>query len=56
MKYEVLMLADRSPHSEARPNVVSFGGVVKGESAMKTEEEIGSPINYTFKVGSTRVQ
>lgn len=36
---------------EARPNQVSFGGVVKGESAMKTEEEIGSLINYTFRVG-----
>lgn len=45
------MLANCSHHREARPNLVSFGGVVKGESAMKTEEEIGSPINYTFKVG-----
>lgn len=46
------MLPDYCHHSEARPNLVSFGGVVKGESAMKTEEEIGSAINYTFKVGS----
>lgn len=38
-------------NSEASPNQVSFGGVVKGESAMKTEEEIGSLINYTFRVG-----
>lgn len=37
-------------NSEARPNQVSFGGVVKGESAMKTEEEIGSLINFTFRV------
>lgn len=35
---------------EASPNQVSFGGVVKGESAMKTEEEIGSLIKYTFTV------
>lgn len=35
---------------EASPNQVSFGGVVKGESAMKTEEEIGGLINYTFRV------
>lgn len=36
---------------QARPNQVSFGGIVKGESAMKTEEEIGSLINFTFTVG-----
>ena len=35
---------------EANPNQVSFGGVVKGESAMKTEEEIGSLITYKFRV------
>lgn len=37
---------------EASPNQVSFGGVVKGESAMKTEEEIGSLITYKFRVSS----
>ncbi|XP_073329932.1 integrin alpha-6 isoform X1 [Pagrus major] len=37
---------------EASPNQVSFGGVVKGESAMKTEEEIGSLINYTFRINN----
>lgn len=36
---------------EASPNLVSFGGVVKGESAMTTEEEIGGLINYAFRVG-----
>uniref|UniRef100_A0A4W6FWJ8 Integrin subunit alpha 6 n=1 Tax=Lates calcarifer TaxID=8187 RepID=A0A4W6FWJ8_LATCA len=40
------------PLSVTGPNQVSFGGVVKGESAMKTEEEIGSLINYTFTVSS----
>lgn len=35
---------------EANPNQVSFGGVVKGESAMVTEEEIGSLITYKFRV------
>lgn len=35
---------------EANPHRVSFGGVVRGESAMKTEEEIGSLVNYTFRV------
>lgn len=39
---------------EARPNQVSFGGLVKGESAMKTEEEIGSLVNFTFKVSSSQ--
>uniref|UniRef100_A0A7N8YC51 Integrin, alpha 6a n=1 Tax=Mastacembelus armatus TaxID=205130 RepID=A0A7N8YC51_9TELE len=37
---------------EASPNQVSFGGVVKGESAMKTEDEIGSLINYTFRINN----
>uniref|UniRef100_A0A673YFW5 Integrin subunit alpha 6 n=1 Tax=Salmo trutta TaxID=8032 RepID=A0A673YFW5_SALTR len=31
-------------------NVVYFGGDVKGESAIKTEEEIGSLIDYEFKI------
>lgn len=48
------MLAVCFHHREARPNLVSFGGVVKGESAMKMEEEIGSSITYTFKVGFTQ--
>lgn len=43
---DVLLVSNR----EANPNQVSFGGVVKGESAMKTEKEIGSLINYTFRV------
>ncbi|XP_056436164.1 integrin alpha-6 isoform X1 [Gadus chalcogrammus] len=34
----------------ARPSQVYFGGVVKGESAVKTEEEIGSLINYEFRI------
>uniref|UniRef100_A0A673YFR5 Integrin subunit alpha 6 n=1 Tax=Salmo trutta TaxID=8032 RepID=A0A673YFR5_SALTR len=34
----------------ARPSQVYFGGDVKGESAIKTEEEIGSLIDYEFKV------
>ena len=38
------------PPSVARPSQVYFGGVVKGESAVKTEEEMGSLINYEFRV------
>uniref|UniRef100_A0A8C9WAC1 Integrin subunit alpha 6 n=1 Tax=Scleropages formosus TaxID=113540 RepID=A0A8C9WAC1_SCLFO len=34
----------------AKPSQVFFGGDVKGESAMKSEEEIGSLINYEFRV------
>uniref|UniRef100_A0A8D3CGM7 Integrin subunit alpha 6 n=1 Tax=Scophthalmus maximus TaxID=52904 RepID=A0A8D3CGM7_SCOMX len=40
------------PLSVSGPNQVSFGGVVKGESAMKKEEEIGSLINYTFRINN----
>lgn len=36
--------------SEASPTQVSFGGVVTGESAMKTEEDVGSLINITVRV------
>uniref|UniRef100_A0A8C8K7U9 Integrin alpha-2 domain-containing protein n=1 Tax=Oncorhynchus tshawytscha TaxID=74940 RepID=A0A8C8K7U9_ONCTS len=34
----------------ARPSQVYFGGDVKGESAIKTEEEIGGLIDYEFKI------
>uniref|UniRef100_A0A8C7QJ95 Integrin subunit alpha 6 n=1 Tax=Oncorhynchus mykiss TaxID=8022 RepID=A0A8C7QJ95_ONCMY len=34
----------------ARPSQVYFGGDVKGESAINTEEEIGGLIDYEFKV------
>ncbi|XP_053482991.1 integrin alpha-6 [Ictalurus furcatus] len=34
----------------AKPSQVYFGGNVRGESAMKTEEEVGSLIEYEFRV------
>ncbi|KAG9329835.1 hypothetical protein JZ751_028944 [Albula glossodonta] len=34
----------------ARPSQVYFGGTVKGESAIKTEDEIGSLIEYEFRI------
>ncbi|XP_036395908.1 integrin alpha-6-like [Megalops cyprinoides] len=34
----------------ARPSQVYFGGQVKGKSAVKTEEEIGSLIEYQFRI------
>ncbi|XP_062313832.1 integrin alpha-6 isoform X1 [Osmerus eperlanus] len=34
----------------AKPSQVYFGGKVKGESAIKTEEEIGSLIDYEFRI------
>uniref|UniRef100_A0A8C7MKD0 Integrin subunit alpha 6 n=1 Tax=Oncorhynchus kisutch TaxID=8019 RepID=A0A8C7MKD0_ONCKI len=34
----------------ARPSQVYFGGNVQGESAIKTEEEIGSLIDYEFRI------
>uniref|UniRef100_A0A8C8K9D4 Integrin alpha-2 domain-containing protein n=1 Tax=Oncorhynchus tshawytscha TaxID=74940 RepID=A0A8C8K9D4_ONCTS len=37
-------------HLVARPSQVYFGGDVKGESAIKTEEEIGGLIDYEFKI------
>ncbi|XP_070832343.1 integrin alpha-6 isoform X1 [Chaetodon trifascialis] len=50
VRAKVIIELPLSVTGEASPNQVSFGGVVKGESAMKTEEEIGSLINYTFKI------
>uniref|UniRef100_A0A3Q2Q9F5 Integrin subunit alpha 6 n=1 Tax=Fundulus heteroclitus TaxID=8078 RepID=A0A3Q2Q9F5_FUNHE len=35
-----------------QPNQLSFGGVVKAETAMKTEEEAGSLINFTFRINN----
>ncbi|TSM68891.1 Integrin alpha-6 [Bagarius yarrelli] len=34
----------------AKPSQVYFGGNVRGESAMKSEEEVGSLIEYEFRV------
>lgn len=34
----------------AKPSQMYFGGNVRGESAMKTEEEVGSLIEYEFRV------
>lgn len=34
----------------AKPSQVYFTGEVKGESAMKSEGDIGSPIEYEFRV------
>ncbi|XP_038157150.1 integrin alpha-6 isoform X1 [Cyprinodon tularosa] len=35
---------------EAKPDQISFGGVVKAETAMKREEDIGSLVNFTFRI------
>uniref|UniRef100_A0A7N9AQ22 Integrin, alpha 6a n=1 Tax=Mastacembelus armatus TaxID=205130 RepID=A0A7N9AQ22_9TELE len=52
VKVQVIIELPLSISGEASPNQVSFGGVVKGESAMKTEDEIGSLINYTFRINN----
>ncbi|RVE57996.1 hypothetical protein OJAV_G00204820 [Oryzias javanicus] len=39
-----------SVSGEARPSQVFFGGAVTGESAMKTEEDVGSLIIFTFRI------
>ncbi|XP_029314787.1 LOW QUALITY PROTEIN: integrin alpha-6 [Cottoperca gobio] len=52
VKAKVIIEFPLSVSGEASPNQVSFGGVVKGESAMKKEEEIGSLITYTFRINN----
>uniref|UniRef100_A0A4W3J581 Integrin alpha-6-like n=1 Tax=Callorhinchus milii TaxID=7868 RepID=A0A4W3J581_CALMI len=37
-------------NSAANPSQVYFGGSVTGESAMKTEEDVGSLIQYEFRI------
>lgn len=34
----------------AKPSQVYFGGDIRGESAMKSEEEVGSLIQHEFRV------
>ncbi|XP_037645331.1 integrin alpha-6 isoform X1 [Sebastes umbrosus] len=52
VKAKVIIELPLTVSGEASPNQVSFGGVVKGESAMKTEEEIGSLITYKFRINN----
>ncbi|XP_022068905.2 integrin alpha-6 isoform X3 [Acanthochromis polyacanthus] len=52
VKAKVIIEVPLSVTGEAIPNQVSFGGVVKGESAMSTEEDIGTLINYTLKINN----
>ncbi|XP_061579506.1 integrin alpha-6 isoform X2 [Cololabis saira] len=52
IKSKVIIELPISVTGEASPSQVSFGGVVRGESAMKTEDEIGSLISYTFRISN----
>ncbi|XP_028993138.1 integrin alpha-6 isoform X2 [Betta splendens] len=52
VKAQVIIELPLSVSGEASPSQVSFGGAVKGESAMKTEDEIGSLITYTFRINN----
>ncbi|XP_028249153.1 integrin alpha-6 isoform X2 [Parambassis ranga] len=50
VKANVIIEFPLTVSGEANPSQVYFGGVVKGESAMQTEEDIGSLISFTFTV------
>ncbi|KAM9850652.1 integrin alpha-6 [Aulostomus maculatus] len=52
VKAQVITELPLSVSGDVSPRRVSFGGVVRGQSAMKTEEEIGSLINYTFRINN----
>ncbi|KAM9709535.1 integrin alpha-6 isoform 1-T1 [Menidia menidia] len=52
VKMRVVFDVPLSVIGEANPSQVSFGNVVKGESAINTEEEIGSLISYTFTINN----
>uniref|UniRef100_A0A3B5MPC8 Integrin, alpha 6a n=1 Tax=Xiphophorus couchianus TaxID=32473 RepID=A0A3B5MPC8_9TELE len=47
-----LHLQTEATSLEAKPSQVSFGGVVRAETAMKTEEDAGSLINFTFRISN----
>ncbi|XP_077392830.1 integrin alpha-6 isoform X1 [Festucalex cinctus] len=49
---KVMIELPLSVTGEANPPRVSFGGAVRGESAMKSEDEIGSLVNYTFRINN----
>ncbi|KAF7668769.1 hypothetical protein LDENG_00284060 [Lucifuga dentata] len=51
-KPQVVIELSLSVSGIARPSQVYFGGAVKGESAIKTEDEIGSLINYEFRINN----
>ncbi|XP_061925881.1 integrin alpha-6 isoform X1 [Entelurus aequoreus] len=52
VKAKVMIELPLSITGEASPHRVSFGGVVRGESAMKSEEDVGSLVNYTFRINN----
>lgn len=52
VKTNIIIEFPLSVSGEAKPNQVSFGGLVKGESAMKTEEEVGSLVNFMFRINN----
>ncbi|KAL7387366.1 hypothetical protein ABVT39_022568 [Epinephelus coioides] len=49
-KAKVAVMLQLSISGNAQPSQVYFGGEVKGESAMKTENDIGSPITHQFRI------
>ncbi|XP_076026019.1 integrin alpha-6 isoform X2 [Genypterus blacodes] len=51
-KAQVFIELSLSVSGTARPSQVYFGGNVRGESAIKTEDEIGSLINYEFRINN----
>uniref|UniRef100_A0A4W3ILH4 Integrin subunit alpha 6 n=1 Tax=Callorhinchus milii TaxID=7868 RepID=A0A4W3ILH4_CALMI len=50
LKTETQMIITLCFNSAANPSQVYFGGSVTGESAMKTEEDVGSLIQYEFRI------
>ncbi|XP_061547839.1 integrin alpha-6 isoform X1 [Phycodurus eques] len=52
VKAKVVIELPLSVTGEANPHRISFGGVVRGESAMESEDEIGGLVNYTFRINN----
>lgn len=52
VKVKVIIEVPLSVSGIANTNTLHFGGTVKGESAMKTEDDIGSLISYQFTINN----
>ncbi|XP_076000805.1 integrin alpha-6-like isoform X2 [Genypterus blacodes] len=49
-KAKVIVMLQLSVSGQALPSQAYFSGAVKGESAMKTESDMGNPIKFQFRV------
>ncbi len=52
LQVEVVKRSEVSLHSSVQPSEMWFGGIVRGESAMKKLSDVGSKVTHTFHVNN----